>query len=228
MCTCKSTPIECKYELYKLFWFAPEMHLSYKKSCTHVCFKKCKCLSYQSYSEFAIIKCWAEPSFACSDLIYGMNYCSIIWHLFVSHNDLICFCWSLAKYSWFFAKGGSWHQAFGTISFGYITLWQESHENMHKPCELLVLFSSCGILSVGPRTNDRPLPRQTIPEPHKFTMTSFAKYDISFTQWRLTSSTKPSHIIPQGPHHHLELFKRSPVGFLLKSTGNRPRSWVQD
>ena len=54
------------------------------------------------------------------------------------------------------------------------------------------------------------------------------KYDVTFTQWRLTSSTKSSHIIPQGPHHHLELFKRSPVGFLLKSTGNQPRSWVQD
>jgi len=28
----------------------------------------------------------------------------------------------------------------------------------------------------------------------------------------------PHH--PQGPHHHQELFERSPVGFLLKSTGN--------
>jgi len=36
----------------------------------------------------------------------------------------------------------------------------------------------------------------------------------------------PHH--PQGPHHHLELFKRSPVGFWLKSTGNQSRSWVQD
>jgi len=106
--------------------------------------------------------------------------------------------------------------------------WQESHENEHKPCELLVLFSSCGILSAGSRMDNRPLPRQTLPEPHKFIMTSFTKCDVSFTQWRLTSSTKPSHIIPQGPHHHQELFKRSPVGFLLKSTGNRSRSWVQD
>jgi len=49
------------------------------------------------------------------------------------------------------------------------------------------------------------------------------KCDVLFTQWWLSPSTKQSHIIPQGPPHHQELFKRSPVGFLLKSTGIRPR-----
>ncbi len=88
-----------------------------------------KFLSYQSYSKFAIIKCWAEPSFVCSDLMYVMNYCAIIWHLFVSHNDLICFCLSLAMYSWFFAKGGSWHWVFGTVSFWYITLGPRVHSS---------------------------------------------------------------------------------------------------
>jgi len=107
-------------------------------------------------------------------------------------------------------------------------VWQESHENEHKPCELLVLFSSCGTLSAGSRTDNRSLPRQTIPEPHKNHHDIIHKYDVSFAQWWLSPSMKPSHIIPQGPHHHQELFKRSPVGFLLKSTGNQPRSWVQD
>jgi len=60
-----------------------------------------------------------------------------------------------------------------------------------------------------------------------FTMTSLAKHNAIFIQWWLTPSTKLSHIIPQGPHH-LELFERFPVGFLLKSTGNQSRSGLQD
>jgi len=84
---------------------------------------------------------------------------------------------------------------------------------------------------VGPYLRDQdnwPLPRQTIFAPHNCTMTSFIKSILIPHQWQLLPSTKLSHITPQEPHHHQELFKRSPVGFMLKSTGNWPRSWVQD
>jgi len=106
--------------------------------------------------------------------------------------------------------------------------WQESHKNERSLCELLVLFSSCGTLLMGSRTDNLPLPRQTIFSPHNCTMTSFTKLILIHHQWRLSPSTKLSYITPQEPHHHQELFKRSPVGFLLKSTRNWPRSWVQD
>ena len=42
------------------------------------------------------------------------------------------------------------------------------------------------------------------------------------------SFNKLGHITPSRPHHHQELFERSPVGLLLKSTGNQPRPWVKD
>ena len=42
----------------------------------------------------------------------------------------------------------------------------------------------------------------------------------------IITNAGPHH--PQGPPHHVELFKRSPVGFLLKSTGNPSRSVVQE
>jgi len=106
--------------------------------------------------------------------------------------------------------------------------WQESHGIEHKPCELLVLFSSCGILATGSRTDNWPWPRQTLPEPHDFTMTSFTSTmfhspnDGSHLQLnRATSSLK-------GPHHPQEFVKRSPVGFLLKATGKCLRSGLQD
>jgi len=79
--------------------------------------------------------------------------------------------------------------------------WQESHEIKHKPCELLVLFSSCGTLSTGSRMDDQPLPRQTIPEPHKFTMTSFTSTtfhspnDGSHLQQNQATSSLKDHII---------------------------------
>jgi len=81
------------------------------------------------------------------------------------------------------------------------TPWQESHENEHKPCELLVLFSSCGILSVGSRMDNRPWPRQTLPEPHDFTMTSFTSMtlhspnDGSHLQLNRATSSLKDHII---------------------------------
>jgi len=78
------------------------------------------------------------------------------------------------------------------------------------------------------RMDDRSLPKQTFLSPHNCTMTSFTKLIHLPHQWWLSPSMKPSHITPQEPHHHQELFERSPVGFLLKSTGNWPRSWVQD
>jgi len=53
--------------------------------------------------------------------------------------------------------------------------WQESHGNKQLPCGLLVLFSSCGTLSAWSRMDDQPLPRQTFPSPHDYTMTSFTK-----------------------------------------------------
>jgi len=158
---------------------------------------------------------WALPNLLCAHSYHICLNCYKPDKKFIRKNGLM--------------QAGSQHSLQVNIAEAscHLYAWQESHENGHKSCELLVLFSSCGILSVGSRTDDRPLPRQTFPEPHKSTMTSFAKYDVSFTQWQLSPSTKPSHIIPQGPHHHQEFFKRSPVGFLLKSTGNRPRSWVQ-
>jgi len=69
----------------------------------------------------------------------------------------------------------------------HLNSWQESHENEHKLCELLVLFSSCGILSARSRTDNWPWPRQTLPEPHDFTMTSF-------TSTTFTSSNDGSHL----------------------------------
>jgi len=106
--------------------------------------------------------------------------------------------------------------------------WQESHRNGWSLCELWVLFLSCGTLSTGSRMDNWPLPRQTIFAPLSCTMTSFTKLILLHHQRQLLSSTNPSHSTPPGPHHHQELFERSPVGFLLKSTGNQPRSWVQD
>jgi len=50
------------------------------------------------------------------------------------------------------------------------------------------------------------------------------KYDVTFTQWWLTSSTKSSHIIPQGPHHHQELFKSSSRGLQWDFCWNPLRS----
>jgi len=41
----------------------------------------------------------------------------------------------------------------------------------------------------------------------------------------IITNAGPHH--PQGPHHQ-ELFKRSPMGFLLKSTGNWSRSGHQE
>jgi len=79
--------------------------------------------------------------------------------------------------------------------------WQESHKNERKPCELLVLFSSCGILSAGSRTDNRPWPRQTLPEPHDFTMTSFTSTtlhspnDGSHLQLNRATSSLKDHII---------------------------------
>jgi len=51
------------------------------------------------------------------------------------------------------------------------------------------------------------------------------KYDVTFTQWRLTSSTKSSHIIPQGPHHHQELFESSSRGLQWDFCWNPLRSF---
>jgi len=51
------------------------------------------------------------------------------------------------------------------------------------------------------------------------------KYDVTIIQWRLTSSTKSSHIIPQGPHHHQELFKSSSRGLQWDFCWNPLRSF---
>jgi hypothetical protein len=102
--------------------------------------------------------------------------------------------------------------------------WQESHKNERKPCELLVLFSSCGILSAGSRTDNRPWPRQTLPEPHDFTMTSFTSTTLPSPNDGSHLQQKPSHIIPQGPHHHQELFKSSSRGLQWDFCWNPLRS----
>jgi len=79
--------------------------------------------------------------------------------------------------------------------------WQESHRIEHKPRELLVLFLSCGILSAGSRTDNRPWPRQTLPGPHNFTMTSFTSMtfhspnDGSHLQLNWATSSLKDHII---------------------------------
>jgi len=51
------------------------------------------------------------------------------------------------------------------------------------------------------------------------------KYDVTFIQSRLTSSTKSSHIIPQGPHHHQELFESSSRGLQWDFCWNPLRSF---
>jgi len=82
-----------------------------------------------------------------------------------------------------------------------LSRWQELHENERKPCELLVLFSSCGILAAGSRTDNWPWPRQTLPEPHDFTMTSFTSTtlhspnDGSHLQLNRATSSLKDHII---------------------------------
>jgi len=127
----------------------------------------------------------------------------------------------------FWGMGWFWSQAGGGGSQG--DTFDKNHTGIDDRCvSSWFLFSSCGILSTGSRMDDWPLPRQTFFEPHNFTMTSLIKSIHLPHQWQLSPSTKLSHITPQEPQHHQELFKRSPVGFLLKSTGNWPRSWVQD
>ncbi len=114
------------------------------------------------------------------------------------------------------------------LCFLAVTNWQESHRNWQLLCELLVLFSSCGTLSVGPRIDHEPLPSQTTPSPHNCSITSFIKIILLPHQWQLTPSTNQATSLLK---HHIIIksyFERSPVGFLLKSTGNWPRSWVQD
>jgi len=106
--------------------------------------------------------------------------------------------------------------------------WKESHRNWWSLCEFFILFSSRGTLFTGTRMDHGPLPSQTAPSPHIHSMTSFTKLILLPHQWWLTPSTNRAtspfqdHIIIKS------YFERSPVGSLLRSTGNRPRSWVQD
>jgi len=116
-------------------------------------------------------------------------------------------------------------------------------------CALLVLFSSFrnhdqnkGInmirikelfhwlySSVGPKIQDQ------IPTMTDHTYTSQTHHDI-IHQVQCFSHPMTAHIFnnawpsyhPQGPHIIKSSFKRSPVGFLLKSTGNWSRSGLQD
>jgi len=109
----------------------------------------------------------------------------------------------------------------------FLWQWQESHRNAQSLCESLVLFSSCGTLSTGPRTDHEPLPNQTTFSPHNRSMTLFTKFILIAHQWQLTPSTNRATSPLQDHIIIKSYFERSPVGFLQKSTGNWSKSWVQ-
>ena len=103
--------------------------------------------------------------------------------------------------------------------------WQESHGIEHKPCELLVLFLSCRILyprdqgwTINP-DQDRLFQNLTISPWHH---SQVRRYHHPMTAHIFNKS---SHIIPQGPHHHQELFRSSSRGLQWDFCWNPLRSF---
>jgi len=91
-------------------------------------------------------------------------------------------------------------------------LWQESHRNWQLLCELLVLFSSCGTISVGAGMDHGPLPSQTTPSPHISLNDIIHQAHPIASPMMAHSFNKLGHITSSRPHHHQELFQEVSSG----------------
>jgi len=122
-----------------------------------------------------MIHCGTSSALPCSTLYHGV---SLVWQLNLVEIPNACLTW-YCRLVWVWA----------------CTWWQESQKNGRLLCELLVLFSSCGTLSTGSRTDDWPLPRQTIP------FTSQLHNDIIHQAHPLTSPMTALTFNETKPHH---------------------------
>jgi len=179
------------------------------------------CCHWSHFTTMLLHKPLHHHAFAVANMVNSYLYGRwLLWYF--------CHCPAFASCTAVFAVATGW-LSFVICCLSFVIVIDKNHTGINDCCVSSWFCSH----PVGPNPwdqeqmtdpyQDRPLLHLTITQwHHSSSSSSYLTNDSSHLQ------TKPSHITPQEPHHHCELFKRSPVGFLLKSTGNQPRSWVQD